>query len=82
MYAAFTEPDERLGKNGIREIMSHPFFQEIDFEKLRNFQIEPPLKPQVKRDDEEVARDHPVLDRLRAQPRPRPAPQDRRRDLQ
>ena len=44
------EPNKRLGmKNSpYGDIRHHPFFAKIDWQKLENFQIEPPFKPKVK----------------------------------
>jgi len=37
----------RLGSNGdVNEVISHPFFQTVDFDKLQNKSIVPPYKPQ------------------------------------
>lgn len=40
----------RLGANGVDEIMRHPFFADIDVEKLMRKELEPPYKPEVKQD--------------------------------
>ncbi|OMJ70943.1 hypothetical protein SteCoe_30967 [Stentor coeruleus] len=39
------KPNTRLGANGINEIKTHPWFQDIDEEKLRNFEIKAPFVP-------------------------------------
>ena len=40
---------QRLGqKNDIDEVLGHPFFKDIDREKLLNKEIEPPFKPNIK----------------------------------
>jgi len=41
----------RLGaKNGADEILSHPFFKEIDMAKLCKKELEPPYKPALSED--------------------------------
>ncbi|ODV85848.1 hypothetical protein CANARDRAFT_27930 [[Candida] arabinofermentans NRRL YB-2248] len=42
------DPKKRLGYNGVEEIKSHPFFADIDWDKLNNKGYIPPYKPQVK----------------------------------
>ncbi|KAL1917096.1 uncharacterized protein VTP21DRAFT_5294 [Calcarisporiella thermophila] len=43
----FLSPSEiRLGKNGVQEIMGHPFFNGIDWENIRK--LTPPFRPTVK----------------------------------
>jgi serum/glucocorticoid-regulated kinase 2 len=37
----------RLGANGIEEILSHPWFNTIDINKLLARQLDPPYKPEV-----------------------------------
>eukprot|EP00344_Euplotes_crassus_P002090 CAMPEP_0197010444 /NCGR_PEP_ID=MMETSP1380-20130617/54308_1 /TAXON_ID=5936 /ORGANISM="Euplotes crassus, Strain CT5" /LENGTH=371 /DNA_ID=CAMNT_0042432365 /DNA_START=56 /DNA_END=1172 /DNA_ORIENTATION=+ len=39
------KPEHRLGAGGVNEIKAHPFFKEIDWEKLYNKEIEPPYIP-------------------------------------
>jgi serine/threonine protein kinase len=41
-------PKERLGYNGANEIKSHPFFSDIDFDKVYNKKIKPPFVPKIK----------------------------------
>ncbi|KAM5353561.1 hypothetical protein ACJ41O_000211 [Fusarium nematophilum] len=40
-------PADRLGANGVAEIKDHPFFDQIDWEKLRRREYEPAFKPNV-----------------------------------
>lgn len=42
------DPKQRLGNNGAREIMEHPFFDLIDWNKLNGKGYLPPFKPPVK----------------------------------
>ncbi|EGR30822.1 protein kinase domain protein [Ichthyophthirius multifiliis] len=42
------DPDKRLGKNGCKEIKEHIFFQDIDWDKLKNLEIQPPFVPKLK----------------------------------
>jgi hypothetical protein len=50
------DPKERLGtKNGIEEIKNHPWFADIDFEKLVKCKIDPPFKPTVSADPLDVS---------------------------
>jgi serum/glucocorticoid-regulated kinase 2 len=45
------DPVNRLGtKDGIDEIIRHPFLQSIDFDKLVAKQIEPPFRPKLSSD--------------------------------
>eukprot|EP00736_Rhodelphis_marinus_P000480 Rmarinus@m.19940 len=39
------DPEKRLGHGGIEEIMNHPFFKGIDWDKLRKMEVEAPLRP-------------------------------------
>lgn len=40
---------QRLGqKNDVEEVLGHPFFKDVDREKLLSKLIEPPFKPQIK----------------------------------
>ncbi|KAF8574539.1 kinase-like protein [Ramaria rubella] len=41
------DPSKRLGVNGGEEIMMHPFFKSIDWNKLLAKNIQPPFKPSV-----------------------------------
>lgn len=40
------KPNTRLGANGINEIKAHPWFQDIDHEKIKNFEIKAPFVPE------------------------------------
>jgi len=40
--------DKRLGSANSSEVKKHPFFKDIDWEKLEKKEIEPPFKPKVK----------------------------------
>ena len=42
------ESDKRLGKNGIKEIKDHPFFNDINWNNVK--EIKPPFIPKVKND--------------------------------
>jgi serine/threonine protein kinase len=41
------DPAQRLGVNGADEIRRHPFFEEIDWQRLAQKKIQPPFKPSV-----------------------------------
>ena len=42
------QPENRLGtKEGIKEVLEHPWFSEIDLDQLHLKQIEPPFKPEL-----------------------------------
>lgn len=42
------KPETRLGSVSFEEICHHPWFADIDWEKLYNKQVIPPFKPNVK----------------------------------
>ena len=44
-------PGSRLGKKGLSEIKSHPFFGNLNFESLKAKKLKPPFKPSVPDDD-------------------------------
>ncbi|QPG74912.1 hypothetical protein FOA43_002250 [Brettanomyces nanus] len=48
------DPNKRLGYEGVSEIKSHPFFKDIDWDKLNNKGYIPPYKPQV-RDSSDIS---------------------------
>ncbi|KAI9916296.1 hypothetical protein PsorP6_016932 [Peronosclerospora sorghi] len=64
------------GPSGVQEIMDHPFFASIDFDKLLKREVEPPFKPVVNSEADtgnvdniftrEMARDSPVTQALGA----------------
>ncbi|EGZ17042.1 hypothetical protein PHYSODRAFT_360424 [Phytophthora sojae] len=72
------DPAKRLGSgpSGVQEIMDHPFFASIDFDKLLKREVEPPFKPVVNSEADtgnvaniftrEMARDSPVTQELGA----------------
>lgn len=39
------KPQNRLGNNGPEEVMNHPFFADIDWNRLKRKMIEPPFTP-------------------------------------
>lgn len=39
------DPNNRLGHNGTKDLVKHPFFKDIDFKKLIQNRIDSPLKP-------------------------------------
>ena len=49
-----TQPHKRLGSGpaGSQEIRDHPFFAEIDWDKLYNREIEAPFIPEIKNDED------------------------------
>jgi serine/threonine protein kinase len=48
------DPKKRLGSGpgDFKDIMKHPFFKNIDWDKMYKREIEPPYKPQVKGSDD------------------------------
>ena len=45
------EPDNRMGSNGdIDELLKHPWFSDVDVDRLLKKEIEPSFKPKVKDD--------------------------------
>ena len=43
-------PERRLGHNGFLEVMQHPFFRTIDFQKLQAKEIPAPYLPPLSDD--------------------------------
>jgi len=39
---------KRIGKNGIKEILAHPFFASLDIDALMRRELEPGYKPEIK----------------------------------
>jgi len=46
------DPEKRLGSNGGQEVKQHPWFSDIDWDKLVRKEIDPPFKPKVKSIDD------------------------------
>ena len=44
-------PGSRLGKTGLNEIRTHPFFGNLNFEMLKNKKLKSPFKPTIKEED-------------------------------
>ena len=42
------DPEKRLGHGGISEVLSHPFFNEIDWTVAEERKLTPPYIPKVK----------------------------------
>jgi len=42
--------DKRLGTDNSQNVKKHPFFKDIDWDKLEKKELEPPFKPKVKSD--------------------------------
>ena len=40
-------PDSRLGKNGLKEIQNHPFFNKINFDMIKSKKLDSPFKPKI-----------------------------------
>lgn len=41
------DPEQRLGCSSFEDLMNHPWFRDIDWEKLYKKQMVPPFKPVV-----------------------------------
>lgn len=48
LYKLITDPNERLGKNGVDEIKAHPFFRHINWTNIRK--LKAPYIPKLKSD--------------------------------
>ena len=49
-------PDKRLGSvGGIREVLAHPWFQELDADKILDKSVEAPCKPELSKDMMDVS---------------------------
>lgn len=59
------DPEKRLGANGGTEVKHHPWFGDIDWDKLVRKEIDPPFKPKVKSMDDTSQID-PTFTRERA----------------
>jgi len=46
------DPNQRLGAKGAEEIKAHPFFQNINWDDLKNLKIKPPIIPTLTRPDD------------------------------
>jgi len=44
--------EKRLGSSSSQDVKKHPFFKDIDWEKLEKREMEPPYKPKVKNDSD------------------------------
>ena len=44
------DPNKRLGygKNGVEELKNHPYFKDVNWEKLKNLEETPPFIPEIK----------------------------------
>jgi tRNA A-37 threonylcarbamoyl transferase component Bud32 len=51
------ETEKRLGSKGVKEIMKHPWFDDIRFEDILQRKMTPPYKPEVP----EIIEENPVL---------------------
>ena len=50
------DPNNRLGKNGLKEIQKHPFFNSINFEDLKKKKVKCPFKPEIITEDSELTK--------------------------
>ena len=48
------DPEERLGSNGLEEVMKHSFFEGIDWIKVNARQLTPPFIPKWREQSEEI----------------------------
>ncbi len=42
-----TKPRNRLGQKGVTQLMEHPWFANVDWNKIRSLDYEPPIKPNL-----------------------------------
>jgi serum/glucocorticoid-regulated kinase 2 len=42
------QPEKRIGANDISLIKKHPWFAKIDWKKMENLELEPPIKPEIR----------------------------------
>eukprot|EP00340_Litonotus_pictus_P009583 CAMPEP_0170514602 /NCGR_PEP_ID=MMETSP0209-20121228/1181_1 /TAXON_ID=665100 ORGANISM="Litonotus pictus, Strain P1" /NCGR_SAMPLE_ID=MMETSP0209 /ASSEMBLY_ACC=CAM_ASM_000301 /LENGTH=356 /DNA_ID=CAMNT_0010798759 /DNA_START=8 /DNA_END=1078 /DNA_ORIENTATION=- len=47
-----SDPKKRLGTNGASEVISHPFFKDLDWEAIYSKKIKPPFMPRVSKLEE------------------------------
>lgn len=59
------DPEKRLGTKGGTEVKNHPWFGDIDWDKLVKKEIDPPFKPKVK-NVEDTSQIDPTFTRERA----------------
>ena len=72
----------RLGTKGdFQEVVSHPFFKDVNFEKLTNKEIEPPYKPSLElmtSKEGEVSVGDPELKEIKTEDDQDDIPQDKK----
>eukprot|EP00343_Euplotes_focardii_P001750 CAMPEP_0205802118 /NCGR_PEP_ID=MMETSP0205-20121125/4336_1 /ASSEMBLY_ACC=CAM_ASM_000278 /TAXON_ID=36767 /ORGANISM="Euplotes focardii, Strain TN1" /LENGTH=208 /DNA_ID=CAMNT_0053068005 /DNA_START=419 /DNA_END=1045 /DNA_ORIENTATION=+ len=56
------DPSQRLGSNGVEEIMEHAYFKSIDWESLKKKEVKPPYDPRLKSDKDVQHIDQKYLD--------------------
>lgn len=61
------DPKKRLGSiNDLQELKTHPWFKDIDWDKMMKKETEPPFKPKISGDnwvhnfDEEFTKEDPI----------------------
>ncbi len=65
------DPSKRLGYASTSSIRNHAWFKDIKWEKIENFEIEPPIKPEIKDEydtdnfNQQLAKKKPKLDELK-----------------
>ena len=45
------DKSQRIGANGVKEVLDHPFFASINFQELEAKLIKPPFKPKIEEKD-------------------------------